>query len=109
MPTDTRDWFSGFGGGIGVSGGGGRAGRGNEATGYIPTIPDPLAEIQKALHQYTTSIPSMINSAQAINEANQAAALKQITDLYPQFTQNVKQLGANVADWSQGNLSRNTI
>ena len=66
------------------------------------------AAIKAAMAGQAGSLPAAQAIANQINAANQAAAVKQITDLYPQFTSNTAQLGANIADWAAGNLSQST-
>lgn len=85
-----------------------RAGSGSEAAGYIPNIPDPMAEVQKALGLYTANIPGLISGSQQINAANQQQLVKQISDLYPQFAGNVKTMGADIGNWAAGNISDST-
>lgn len=81
----------------------------NPAVGGIPSVPDPLKAIQDAISAFTKQMPTLQSLANQQTAANQAAALKQITDLYPQFTGNTAQLGANIADWAGGRISQPTI
>lgn len=85
-----------------------RSGLGSEAAGYIPTIPDPMGEVQKALGLYTANIPGLISGAGQINQANQQQLVQQITDLYPQFKGNVQRMGTDIGDWAAGNISQST-
>lgn len=80
----------------------------NPAVGGIPTVPDPLESLTKALEAYTKQIGTMTGTADQINAANQAAALKQVTDLYPQFKANTAQLGADIASWAAGQVTPST-
>lgn len=80
----------------------------NPAVGGIPQVPDPLAEIQKAIGAYTANLPTLQGVANTTNAANQAALVKQITDLYPQFGANVNQMGMNIGNWAAGNISDST-
>lgn len=81
----------------------------NPAVGGIPSVPDPLKAIQDAITNYTTNLPALQALANQQTAANQAAAVKAITDLYPQFKSNTAQLGADIADWAAGNISQSTV
>lgn len=81
----------------------------NPAVGGIPSVPDPLKAIQEAITGYTTNYNALQALANQQTAANQAAALKQITDLYPQFKGNTAQLGADIADWASGRISGSTV
>lgn len=54
------------------------------------------------------NLPATEALAGQMNAFNQAQAVKQITDLYPQFGANTAQLGADLADWAAGRLSTST-
>lgn len=82
---------------------------GASPVGYKPVVPDPLKAIEDAINAYTSKLSSLQAAATKQTEANQALALKQITDLYPQFMANTEQLGTNIADWSKGLISQPTV
>lgn len=62
-----------------------------------------------ALANNLQNLPATESLAGQINAFNQAQAVKQISDLYPQFGANTAQLGADVADWAAGRLSDSTV
>lgn len=84
-------------------------GEGASPVGYKPVVPDPLKYIQEAIDSYMKQLPTLQQAATKQTETNQALALKQITDLYPQFMANTSQLGANIGDWSKGLISPGTV
>lgn len=82
---------------------------GASPVGYKPVVPDPLKAIEDAINAYTSKLSSLQAAATKQTEANQALALKEITDPYPQFMANTNQIGQNISDWSQGLLTPENV
>jgi len=77
----------------------------NSAVGGIPAVADPMEAVAKAIAEYTKQLPAMQALANQQTAANQAASLKQITDIDPSYLATMAQSGKNLLDWSEGKAS----
>lgn len=78
------------------------------ALGVKPVIPNPLDAVNQAIATYQQQLQANQALVNQIDQAKQDAAVKQVTDLYPQFKSNVSQIGADIGDWASGNVSAST-
>lgn len=81
---------------------------GSDAAGYKVTIPDPTATTAAAITGTKSNLADIESLASDVNAYNQGQKISQISELYPQYTSTLSQLGSDVADWASGKISQST-
>lgn len=81
---------------------------GSEALGYRPIAANPLEAAEAVLKGTAAQMPQMNALASQITNARQQQLLGQIMGMYPQFLSTTNQIGQNISDLAQGNISQAT-